>query len=828
MVTYRTDDPARWGVGKGANLTAPEIDGNFWELAQRLVAVETNPAAPNNISAITVVGSQMTVHMEDGATHGPFTLPTAMIHYRGDWAPGVSYDELDIVAAPNDAGLYLATRAHVSATTFDPLAVDADGSRLYQWLFPMGAGGALTLSELTDVQDAMAPFTNAFLKFNGTEWAPGEAPDLLSLMRDTYIPSDPLEGQVLTWSGGTWRASDAAGGGASSLGDLGDVTIAAPATGEVLRFDGTAWVDGFSQWGEIGGKPATFPPDAHTHAYGDLTGIPATFAPSEHSHDWGTITGKPGTADALPPTIGAAGEVLKVNSNGTGLLWALDETGAGGGGSGASNLDELTDVALNAPAIGQVLKFDGTNWTNQPDEGSSVGISLTDIADVTIATPAVAQFLRYTGTEWQNAVLGWGDIPDKPATFAPETHSHGWAEIGDKPAAFPPESHTHAWGDVSGKPATVAALPAAVGADGQVLKVSGGAVVWSADEASGGVAWPDITDKPATVAALPPALGAEKQVLKVSGGALVWADVLGGGAYTHWRVRILSGNAATILAMQEMQFRTEAGVPETPSGGAVIHLGWTTPERAFDGVVTMSSNAQSNNTIGNWIGYQFPQPRVVRELWIRQFASGYDLAYFAVEASNDGVDWVEVLRVEGATYPSGVLTRALPVLADPANADTLKNVAPSSFALSLLDDADAAAARTTLGAPDIEKGTFTPVVIGDVTPGAATYTYQWGDYTRIGDIVHVSLRVNWSGHTGTGSMRISGLPFVSRGHRNAFSLWPDALNTGNANHYPSALMWRSDSYIQLYGVPLGGPDAEATMMPLPASGNVIISGSYHV
>ena len=39
---YRTDDPARWGIGKGANLTPAEVDGNFRELAERLVAVEAS------------------------------------------------------------------------------------------------------------------------------------------------------------------------------------------------------------------------------------------------------------------------------------------------------------------------------------------------------------------------------------------------------------------------------------------------------------------------------------------------------------------------------------------------------------------------------------------------------------------------------------------------------------------------------------------------------------------------------------------------------------------------------------------------------------------
>ena len=50
----------------------------------------------------------------------------------------------------------------------------------------------------------------------------------------------------------------------------------------------------------------------------------------------------------------------------------------------------------------------------------------------------------------------WADVTEKPATFAPATHSHDWAEITGKPTTFAPETHSHAWEDVTGKPTTFA------------------------------------------------------------------------------------------------------------------------------------------------------------------------------------------------------------------------------------------------------------------------------------------------------------------------------------------------------------------------------------
>jgi hypothetical protein len=46
----------------------------------------------------------------------------------------------------------------------------------------------------------------------------------------------------------------------------------------------------------------------------------------------------------------------------------LANGGGGGGFGGATNLDGLTDVVINAPLSGQVLKYNGTNWFNGEDD----------------------------------------------------------------------------------------------------------------------------------------------------------------------------------------------------------------------------------------------------------------------------------------------------------------------------------------------------------------------------------------------------------------------------------------------------------------------------
>lgn len=71
-----------------------------------------------------------------------------------------------------------------------------------------------------------------------------------------------------------------------------------------------------------------------------------------------------------------------------------------------------------------------------------------------------------------------------------------------------------------------------------------------------------------------------------------------------------------------------------------------------------------------------------------------------------------------------------------------------------------AAGMTSELLADYEEGTWTPVIIGSSTAGAGTYSLQEGFYTKIGRQVTVTGTVVWSAHTGTGTMRVSGLPYT--------------------------------------------------------------------
>jgi hypothetical protein len=70
---------------------------------------------------------------------------------------------------------------------------------------------------------------------------------------------------------------------------------------------------------------------------------------------------------------------------------------------------------------------------------------------------------------------------------------------------------------------------------------------------------------------------------------------------------------------------------------------------------------------------------------------------------------------------------------------------------------------------DYEEGTFTPTAFGTTAAGTTTYTSQTGSYTKVGDTVHVDIYISWTAMTGTGDLRIGGLPFTSSSASNYYA-----------------------------------------------------------
>lgn len=136
------------------------------------------------------------------------------------------------------------------------------------------------------------------------------------------------------------------------------------------------------------------------------------------------------------------------------------------------------------------------------------------------------------------------------------------------------------------------------------------------------------------------------------------------------------------------------------------------------------------------------------------------------------------------------------------------------LAMSALDD--------VTPVPAITSGVFTPTVLGSTIAGVGTYTTQQGNYTRIGDRLFFNLRLKWTATTGTGNLRVGGLPFPSNAGANGQSVPNVYINSGITD-IPMLIVIANSTLIEFDKYVVG---AGVAVLPLPAAAEFWISGSY--
>jgi hypothetical protein len=101
---------------------------------------------------------------------------------------------------------------------------------------------------------------------------------------------------------------------------------------------------------------------------------------------------------------------------------------------------------------------------------------------------------------------------------------------------------------------------------------------------------------------------------------------------------------------------------------------------------------------------------------------------------------------------------------------------------------------------DYEEGTWTPAITGSTTAGVVQYYDQNGTYTKIGRVVFITVNLIWLNGTGTGDLRISGLPFTGGGGYgvpNTLSMGYVASLSASAGTFPSAAVNNGNAYISM-------------------------------
>jgi hypothetical protein len=89
------------------------------------------------------------------------------------------------------------------------------------------------------------------------------------------------------------------------------------------------------------------------------------------------------------------------------------------------------------------------------------------------------------------------------------------------------------------------------------------------------------------------------------------------------------------------------------------------------------------------------------------------------------------------------------------------NATPSGSGSGITFPATQSASSDANTLDDYEEGTFTPAITYSGT-STATYTARSGYYTKVGNLVTLSLYISFSEATSTGNVTITGLPFTSK------------------------------------------------------------------
>ena len=104
QITFRTNDNTRWGTGNGMDLTATQIDINFWVLYTAIIALQDHQESSAGISNFIVSGDTFSVQLANHVVLGPFNLPIAAFNFRGPWQANAAYNVNDVFSATDQQG----------------------------------------------------------------------------------------------------------------------------------------------------------------------------------------------------------------------------------------------------------------------------------------------------------------------------------------------------------------------------------------------------------------------------------------------------------------------------------------------------------------------------------------------------------------------------------------------------------------------------------------------------------------------------------------------------------------------------------------------------
>ena len=126
---------------------------------------------------------------------------------------------------------------------------------------------------------------------------------------------------------------------------------------------------------------------------------------------------------------------------------------------------------------------------------------------------------------------------------------------------------------------------------------------------------------------------------------------------------------------------------------------------------------------------------------------------------------------------------------------------------------------------DYEEGTWTPTVEGSSTAGTVTYSTRTGTYVKIGKVVFIYVALTWTGGTGTGNLKVTGLPFNPTDFSAVSFALVDNL-AATANYVPLMAQIHTNGGIFPLQALVGGNTPGNANVPYDAAATMFFSGHY--
>jgi hypothetical protein len=227
--------------------------------------------------------------------------------------------------------------------------------------------------------------------------------------------------------------------------------------------------------------------------------------------------------------------------------------------------------------------------------------------------------------------------------------------------------------------------------------------------------------------------------------------------------------------------------------------------------------------------------------------SGSTITFASTLSATDVIDFILILGnvfdigkpTDGSVTNASVASNAAIALSKLATTGTMTfastigvgGATPAASGAGITFPASASDSTDVNTLDDYEEGTFTPTILGSTTAGTFTpnTSYTRGRYTKIGRIVNIYFGLVYSSFTGTGSIKLGGLPFTSQNDYTDAPFWVAGTSVDKpANTVIYGRLLNNQTVCDILTYSTSGTNNNPSTLAVDAAGELYFNLTYNV